>query len=72
MSEEVINVSQTKTRKAKITKAQATEFLEWLSQDNRVDLKTKAIQEIYKDIPLTANFIRVSKARIKNRNVIEN
>ena len=47
-------------------KAEVQAFTEWMSQEDRVNLKTKDIHEMYTQAELTSNFIRTIKRKLRN------
>lgn len=65
MSEQ-ITPQEIKPRKERMKKAEVQAFTEWMSQEDRVNLKTKDIHEMYTQAELTSNFIRTIKRKLRN------
>ena len=65
MSEQITQ-QEIKPRKERRKKAEVQAFTEWMSQEDRVNLKTKDIHEMYTQAELTSNFIRTIKRKLRN------
>ena len=65
MSEQITQ-QEIKPRKERMKKAEVQAFTEWMSQEDRVNLKTKDIHEMYTQAELTSNFIRTIKRKLRN------